>query len=116
MVAFCDFINKPRPLSRLRRNGIARGDEIERCFCSGEPWQPLRAPATWQKPELYFGKAKTRLFGSHPVMAGKRNFQPAAKRRAMQRGDDRLWHILQRSADLVDIRALERRAEFGNVG
>src|SRR5271166_4948543 len=49
-------------------------------------------------------------------MAGERQLEPAAKRRAMQRGDHRLWHRLDRGDDLAEARRLRGLAEFGDVG
>ena len=49
-------------------------------------------------------------------MAGERNLQSLAKRRAVQRCDHRLEQVLDGVADLVDFGPFEGGVEFRDIG
>src|SRR5208283_2684483 len=54
--------------------------------------------------------------GGDAVMAGERHFEAATERRSMDGGDDGLWARLDAIAQLRQLQAGTRLAEFGNVG
>jgi hypothetical protein len=69
-----------------------------------------------QQAELHFGRAELGRRHRHPIMAGERDFEPAAERGAVDRGDHRLRAIFDRVDHHRQPRLLRRLAELGYVG
>src|SRR5439155_2648326 len=84
-----------------RRDMLAPQHESERCLSADEAWKPLGAAASRKKSDPRFGKAELRLFviGGNAVMAGKRQFESAAKTGAVDRAHDRLSAGLKAAAE-----------------
>src|SRR5512145_466910 len=101
---------------------FGRGDEFaaqrhaKRGFHSGETRQPLRAAGAWKQTQLDLGKTDACVSGGDAVVASQRQFEAAAKRRAVQRRDDRLGtglEALDYLAQRWTRRSLPKLADIG---
>ena len=114
--AFDDFLDQA-VLERLRgADRIAADDHLDRQFRTDRARQALRAARARQQAELHFGQAEPGILGRDAEVAGERHFEPAAKRRAMNGGNDRLRAVLHQGQHFVEAGRLRRLAEFGDVG
>jgi hypothetical protein len=108
---------------RLLRAGVpAAEDQIEGRCRADQTRRALRAARARQQAELHFGQSELRAVDGDAVVRGERDFQAAAERGAVNRGDDRLGtrldavaHVRQRRrhrrfAELADIRARDEVA------
>ena len=90
---------------------------VERRSDADQARQALRAAGARQQAELHFGQADLGRGHRDAVVAAQRHLEPAAERRAVDRGDHRLGRVLDRSSQLGQRSAIDRRlAEFGDVG
>ena len=96
-----------------RRSGQ---NDVQRLLGPDEARQALRAAGARDDAELDFRQAAFRRRDGDAVMRRQRNFEPAAERRAVDRGDDRLRRVFHRVERLVEAGRGGRLAEFGNVG
>ena len=101
----------------LRGDRIARRGHLQRLLDARHARQPLRAPCAGKEAELDLGHAQFRRGQRHPVMARQSDLQPAAERRAVDRGDHWLGAILDDVDHLGKHRLLHRlgRAELADV-
>ena len=100
------------------RNQIAAHDHVERWFESGHTRQPLGPGRARNGAQIDFRQAEPRLRTGDPVVAAKRNLQPAAGCRAVDRRDHRLVAVLDgvdRGGEARRIRPV-RLAELADVG
>src|SRR5947209_436219 len=69
-----------------------------------EPRQALGAAASRKEPERHLGKtdAKSRVVGRDPPMAGERDLEAAAQRRAVERRDPWLTALLHLAGDSME--------------
>ena len=95
---------------RAGENGLKRG------LNPAQARQALRAARARNESELDFGKSKLRRRHRDAVMAHQRHFETAAKRRAVDRGNDRLRSALKCCLQFRQCRAFDGFAEFGNIG
>ena len=63
---------------------------IERRHRAHQPRRALRAAGTGDQADAAFRQADPAIRRHHAGVAGQRQFEPAAKRRAVHRGDDGL--------------------------
>ena len=70
--------------------------------------EALRPAAPGQEPELHLRLAQPGRRRRDARMASKRELEPAAERRSMQRGNDRLCHPFEDGGDVVDRAASAR--------
>ncbi len=84
--------------------------------------QTHRAAKTGMQAEQHFGKTKLRIFDGDAVIAGERNFEPAAEAVAVNDGDDRHREPVEAINDGVRLaqairhrRSLGHGAEFADV-
>jgi hypothetical protein len=109
-VAGNHLVDQPEVHRPLCRNRIAAGNEFQRSLNPDESRQALSAARTGQETQLDLGKPDPRTVERHAIVAGERNLQAAAERRAVQCRNNELF----RSLDLITL--LWRLPEFGNVG
>ena len=115
--AFLGELVDDAPFLRLARaEGRAGENDVERLLDADEARQPLRAAGAGNEAELDFRQAAFRRGDGDAVMGGQRHLEPAAERRPVQRGDDRLRGVLDRIEHVREIGRGRRLAEFGNVG
>jgi hypothetical protein len=114
-VAFDDFVDDAQFLRPAGAHEVAGGDEVERGPRADEPRQALRAAGAGQDSELHLGKPDLGRGQRDTVMAAQRDFEPAAERGAVDRGDDRLCRALDAGDDEVEIGRLERLTEFLDI-
>ena len=77
---------------RLRRpDRLAGDDHPQRLFRADQARQALGPAGAGQQAELDLGQAHPRRRRGDPEMAGERQLEAAAQRRAVQRRDHRLW-------------------------
>ena len=99
-----------------RRNRHAGRRHLDRGLGPDKARRALRAAGTGDHAELGLGQAQLRARNGDAVMRAKRDLQPAAQGRAVDRGDDRLGAGLD-AVHHVGQRGLHRRlAELGDVG
>ena len=114
--AFDDFVDQPL-LERFRgADRIAADDHLDREFRTDRARQPLRAARARQQAEFYFGQAEPCILDGNAEMAAERDFEAAAQRGAVNRGNGRLRAIFKFGNHLGQARRLRRLAEFGDVG
>ena len=111
-----DGVDQPDRLRLLGRDRIAADDQRQRGFGAHQARQALGARGAGDQPELDLGQPELRARHRHAVVAGERDFAPAAERGAVDRGDDRLLARLHRVERFGQARALRGLAEFGDVG
>ena len=91
---FDDFLDQA-VLERLGgADRIAADDHLDRELGTDRARQPLGAAGARQQAELDLGQAQPGVLGGDAEMAGERDFEAAAERGAVNRGDDRLRRIL----------------------
>src|SRR5690625_6493950 len=75
----------------MRECVLARQHHSERITYANETRQELRSAAAGDQPEPHFRKAEARAAAlrCNAVIAGKRQFKPAAERRPVDGGNDR---------------------------
>ena len=91
-------------------------DGVERIFPPDQARQALRAASAGNEAELDFRQAELGRGNRDAVMAHQSHFEAAAQRRAVNCRDDRLGTASIARLRPRAARALERFAEFGNVG
>ena len=95
------------PPARRQIDGVAQADQAR---------QALRAAGAGNEAELDLGQADPRLGVEHARVAGQRQLEAAAERRAMDRGDHRLFRGLDDRQDVRQRRGQRRLAKFADVG
>ena len=73
-------------------------------------------PAPGSRPRFTSGRPQLRARHGDAVVRAQRDFQAAAQRRAVDRGDDRLGRVLHLVLHVEQAGALHRAAELGDVG
>ncbi len=81
---------------------LALGAELEGEARPAQPGQPLRPAGAGNDPEQHFGLADLGARHGDAVMAGHRELETAAKRVAVNRGDERLGRIFERLESRVE--------------
>src|SRR5205823_12228581 len=92
-------VDQPAVERLLCADGVARRTHFERSFDSRDARQPLRPTRAGQKPELHLGRAELRARVRYPIVAAERHLQASAKRGPMDRRNDGLAAILDRSEE-----------------
>ena len=107
----------------LRAHVLALKQIHQRGLDAHQPRQPLGAAGAGEQPDHDFGQAEGdfRIVGDDAVMAGEDEFQPAAKRQAIDRGRHRLAAGFKVTQQLVELEhAVEQRRHlrfaFGQFG
>ena len=113
---FDDFLDQPVLERLLRADRIAADDHLDREFRTDRARQALGAAGARQQAEFDLGQAEPCVLGRDAEMAGERDLEAAAERRAVNGGNDRLRRVLHRAQHLVQARRHRRLAEFGDVG
>ena len=97
----------------LRRHLIAGEEQLERAPLADDPGQALRAGVAGNDAEVDLGLAELRRVGGDADRARHRQLAAAAERVAVDRGDDRLPHLLDQVEDVLPgdrVLACRRRA------
>jgi hypothetical protein len=84
------FVDQAEFPALLARDRVAGHHHVQRALDADQPRQALRAAGAGQNAELHFGQRQERAGRRAPVVAGHRQFQATAHRRAGQRRKDRL--------------------------
>ncbi len=117
-LAFDEPVDQPAVERVFGRDRISRRAHLQGLAHAGDARQPLRPARARQQAELHFRRAELRGRNRDAIVAGKRNLEPAAERRAVDRGDHRLGASLDDVDHLRQHRLFERLgcAELRNVG
>ena len=101
----------------FRRHMLAGGDHLQRLFRADDAGQTLRAARAGQEAKVHFRQADLGRRNRDAVVGAERDFQPAAQRRAVDRGDHGLWAVFHGALHVEEAGALLRGlAELGDVG
>ena len=82
-------VDEPDLQRALRRERIARQQQLERALAPGEARQPLRSAEGRRHAEIDFRLGETRALAGDGQMHGLGDLAAAAERQAVDRGDDR---------------------------
>ena len=114
-IALHDLVGEPVGERLAGADGVAAHDHLESLLRPHYPRQSLRAPRPGTQAELDLGEPEARGCVRDPEVAGKRGFEPAPERGAVNRGDHRLRRVVEHVDHLEEARGLERLVEFGDV-
>src|SRR5439155_23265001 len=95
---------------------VSADDRLTHDLVPDRTRHPQGATGARQQDELHFRQAELRFLGRHAIVACQRDFETAAERRAVNRGNDRLRRVLHQDKHFGETRRLRRLAEFGDVG
>lgn len=115
VIALADAIDETETQRFLRADVASAQHQRQRGLRADQTRRALRAARAGQKAELHFRQTELRAFDGEPVMRGQRDFQPAAERRAVNRGDDRLAARFDAVADVGQRRRNRRLAELADI-
>ncbi len=115
-VALDHLVEQAQGERRVGRPVCAVQDDRERRRDADQARQALGAAGAGQQPQLDLRQAETRALVADPVVAAERQLEPAAHRRAVDRGDDRFRAVLGGVDHLAQVRGLEGLAELLDVG
>ena len=107
---------RPASSASVGRDRIAGQDHRHRLVEADEARQALGAAGAGDQAELDLGQAEPCARRRHPEMAAERDFEAAAERRAVHRGDHRLFARLDRRDHVERGRLSRRLAELADVG
>ncbi len=113
---FDDFLDQAVLERFAGADRIAADDHLDREFGTDRARQALRAAGARQQAEFHLGQAEFGVLGRDAEMTGERDFETAAKRGAVNGGNDRLRTVLHHGQHFMQARRLRRLAEFGDVG
>src|SRR5665213_1352993 len=111
-----DLIDQAHGQALFGRDMLAGRHHLQSLFGADDTRQPLGASGAGEQAEGHFRQAAARRRDRDPVVAGQCDFQAAAQRRPMDRGDHRLGGALDGVLDRVEAGPLLRATEFGDVG
>ena len=89
-IAIDNFVHESEPGGVCCANRTPARDQLERGLDTREPRCSLRTACSRQQPEVDLGEADFRPFHSDAIVSAERDFETAAKRRAVQCRDDEL--------------------------
>ena len=111
-----DLVDEPGGKSTVRVDGLAGSQKVERHPRPDQPGQTLGATGIGDEPQRHLGKSEPRVMERHAVMTGQRQFQPAAKCRAVDRRDHGLRAVLDPAAQVGQRRLPGRDRELAHIG
>ena len=115
-VAGNDFIDQPQRQRLVGRDAFAAADHLDGAGHTDPARQALGAARAGNDAQRDLGQAQQRAGQRDACVAGQRQFQATAQRRAVQRGHHRLAAGFDQSDDGRHLRVLQRLAEFAQVG
>ncbi|MNX44279.1 hypothetical protein D3C86_747620 [compost metagenome] len=116
VVAVGQRVHQPGAQCGVGRQVLARQHQVQRGGRANQTGRALRAARARQQAQVHFGQAQLGAGKRYAIVRGQGHFQPAAQRRAMQRGHHRLGAGFNLIADVGQGGGLGRLAEFADVG
>src|SRR6516162_9908141 len=101
---------------RLARSHLAAASQhFQRLLDADNAGKALGTAGSWKKSEIDLGKTTFRRWNGHAIVSDERQFEAAAERCAVDRGDDRLGRLFEDFQELPKRGLDGRLAEFGDV-
>ena len=97
-------IDQPGSLRLVGANRLARHAHLDGFLHADESRQPLRAFRAWNDSKIHLRLTHSSVGNGDTIMPGHRKFQPAAKRGAVHRHDDRLGAFFDQAQQIVKVR------------
>ena len=111
-----DLIDEAHGQAVLGRHVRAGRHHLQRLLDADDARQALRATCAGQQAEVHLRQPAAGGGHGHAVVGAERDFQAAAQRRAVDRGDHRLGRAFHGVLHVVKAGAALRPAELGDVG
>ena len=115
-VAGNDFIDQPQLKRLVGLDAFAAADHLDGAGNADPARQALGAARAGNDAQRHLGQAQQRAGQRDACVAGQRQLQAAAQRRAVQRCNNRFAAGFNLSDDGRHLRVLQRLAEFPQVG
>ena len=99
----------PRPVPRAPVISLSRDAHVDGLLDADEPGQPLRAFGARDDAEIDFRLTHPRVAKRDAVVAGHRQLEPAAERRAVNRHHHRLGGVFDAREQVMNVGSARRR-------